>query len=99
MIQLEHYLILSAILFGIGVYGLVAKRNAIRMLMAIEILTNAATLNFMVFAQLANLSDQVVILFVIAVAAAHAAIGLAVVTLMSRTADTVDVMKMDKLRR
>jgi NADH:ubiquinone oxidoreductase subunit K len=99
MIQLEHYLLLSAILFGIGVYGLVVKRNALRMLMSIEILTNAATLNFMVFAQLANLSDQVIVLFVIAVAAAHAAIGLALITLMSRTANTIDVMDMDELRR
>ena len=98
MIHLEYYLLLSAALFAIGIYGLIAKRNAIRMLMAIEILTNSAALYFMVFSQLANLSDQVVILFIIALAAAHAAIGLAAITLMSRTAKNIDVLKLDKLR-
>ncbi len=86
-IGLEHYLILSAALFSIGVYGLITRNNAIRVLMSIEIILNSININLVAFARYidpVSAKGQVFALFVMAVAAAEAAIGLALLLLIYR---------------
>lgn len=87
-----HYLVLSAILFTIGVVGVLTRRNAIIVFMAIEIMLNAANLAFVTFAMaMGDLAGLVMVLLVIAVAAAEAAVGLAIIVAMFRHRETVDV--------
>ncbi len=86
-IGLEHYLVLSAALFSLGVYGLITRNNAIRVLMSIEVILNAVNINFVAFARYIDpilVKGQVFSLFVMAVAAAEAAIGLALLLLIYR---------------
>lgn len=86
-IGLNHYLILSALLFSIGVYGLITRNNAFRVLMSIEIILNAININFVAFAHYIDpimVKGQVFSLFVMAIAAAEAAIGLALLLLIYR---------------
>ena len=87
-----HYLVLSALLFTIGVVGVLTRRNAIIVFMAIEIMLNAANLTFVTFAtMIGDVGGQVAVLLVIAVAAAEAAVGLAIIVSMYRHRETVDV--------
>jgi NADH-quinone oxidoreductase subunit K len=96
MIPLEWELVLSALLFGIGLYGVLARKNAIMVLMSLEIVINAALLNFVAFSSYSNdASGQVFALLGIAVAAADAAIGLAIFLSIYQTHGTVD---MDRVR-
>ncbi len=96
MIPLEWELILSALLFSIGLYGVLARKNAIMVLMSLEVVINAALLNFVAFASYWNdASGQVFALLGIAVAAADAAVGLAIFLSIYQTHGTVD---MDRLR-
>ena len=89
MIRLPLVLFFSAVLFSIGVYGVLARRNAVLVLMSIELMLNAVNLNLVAFAQkLGDLSGQVFALFVIAVAAAEVGIGLAIVILIFRNRQT-----------
>ena len=86
-ITLEHYLILSALLFSIGVYGLITRNNAFRVLMSIEVILNAININFVAFAHYVDpllIKGQVFSLFIMAIAAAEAAIGLALLLLIYR---------------
>ncbi len=86
-ITLNHYLILSALLFSIGVYGLITRNNAFRVLMSIEVILNAININFVAFAHYIDpmmIKGQVFSLFVMAIAAAEAAIGLALLLLIYR---------------
>ncbi|MDA0772874.1 MAG: NADH-quinone oxidoreductase subunit NuoK [Cyanobacteria bacterium] len=86
-IGLNHYLILSALLFSIGVYGLITRNNAFRVLMSIEVILNAININFVAFAHYIDpimVKGQVFSLFVMAIAAAEAAIGLALLLLIYR---------------
>ncbi len=86
-IGLEHYLLLSAALFSIGVYGLITRNNAIRVLMSVEVILNAVNINFVAFAYYVDpvlAKGQVFSLFVMAIAAAEAAIGLALLLLIYR---------------
>ncbi len=86
-IGLEHYLILSAILFSIGIYGMVSCNNAIRVLMSVEVMLNAVNIDFVAFARYIDpvlVKGQVFSLFIMAVAAAEAAIGLALLLLIYR---------------
>lgn len=86
-IGLEHYLVLSAALFSLGVYGLITRNNAIRVLMSIEVILNAVNINFVAFARYIDpvlVKGQVFSLFVMAIAAAEAAIGLALLLLIYR---------------
>ncbi len=86
-IGLEHYLILSAALFSIGVFGLITRNNAIRVLMSIEVILNAININFVAFARYIDpliAKGQVFSLFIMAIAAAEAAIGLALLLLIYR---------------
>ena len=87
-----HYLVLSALLFTIGVVGVLTRRNAIIVFMAIEIMLNAANLSFVTFStMIGDVGGQVTVLLVIAVAAAEAAVGLAIIVAMYRHRETVDV--------
>jgi NADH-quinone oxidoreductase subunit K len=87
-----HYLALSAILFTIGVVGVLTRKNAIIVFMAIEIMLNAANLAFVTFATtIGDVGGLVVVLLVISVAAAEAAVGLAIIVAMFRHRETVNV--------
>jgi NADH:ubiquinone oxidoreductase subunit K len=101
MVSLVSYLIVSAALLGIGVYGLTVKRNAIRILFAVEIIVNAANLNFVAFTRYLNppqVSGQVIVFYSIAVAAMEAAVGLALILVAFRLNQSVDVRKLNKLK-
>jgi len=101
MVSLVSYLIVSAALLGIGVYGLTVKRNAIRILFAVEIIVNAANLNFVAFTRYLNppqVSGQVIVFYSIAVAAMEAAVGLALILVAFRLNESVDVRKLNKLK-
>ncbi len=96
MIPLEYELLLSALLFCIGLYGVLARRNAIIVLMSIEIMLNASILNFVAFSSYSgDASGQVFALLGIAVAAADAAVGLAIFLSIYQTHGTVEL---DKIR-
>ncbi len=80
MIPLDHYLIVSAVLFAIGTAGVFLRQNLITILLSIEIMLNAVNLTFVAFGrQLGSVDGQIIVFFVIAVAAAEAAVGLAIV--------------------
>lgn len=98
MIPVTYYIILSAILFTIGVLGVLARRNAIIIFMAVELMLNAANLAFVAFARMHQaLSGQVFVFFVITVAAAEVAVGLALIVAIFRTKDSIDVDEMSSL--
>ena len=94
-----HYLVLSAILFAIGAVGVLTRRNAIVVFMSIEIMLNAANLTFVTFSTtIGDVGGQVAVLLVIAVAAAEAAVGLAIIVAMFRHRETVDVDAFSTMR-
>ena len=98
-IGLEHYLILATLLFAIGLYGALAKRNAVIILMSIELMLNAANLAFVAFARnLNDLSGQVIVFFVITVAAAEVAVGLALIVAIFRTKQSINIDEMHVLK-
>ncbi|MBI4341611.1 MAG: NADH-quinone oxidoreductase subunit NuoK [Candidatus Omnitrophica bacterium] len=89
--SVQLVLALSNALFAVGVYGLLTRRNAVALLLAVELLLNAAALNFVLFGRLFNQVDgQAATLFIIALAACEAVAGLAIVINLFRTAQTVD---------
>jgi NAD(P)H-quinone oxidoreductase subunit 4L len=96
---ITQYLLLSAFLFCCGVYGVLARRNGVMVLMSIELMLNAVNINLVAFsARLADASGQVFALFVIAIAAAEVGVGLAIVLLIYRNRvgvnlDEIDLMK------
>jgi NAD(P)H-quinone oxidoreductase subunit 4L len=99
--QLQYFLILAAALFCIGVYGLINSRNAVRVLMSVELMLNAVNLNLMAFSNYLDpqtIKGQVFTVFVIAIAAAEAAIGLAIVLAIYRNRDTVDMEQFNLLK-
>ncbi|MEE9390167.1 MAG: NADH-quinone oxidoreductase subunit NuoK [Candidatus Aminicenantaceae bacterium] len=90
MIPLSYFLILSAILFVLGAIAFFVKRDLITMFMAVEVMLNAANLAFLAFARSANsLDGQIIVFFIITVAAAEAAVGLAIILLIFRQKKTV----------
>ncbi|MEL7038689.1 MAG: NADH-quinone oxidoreductase subunit NuoK [Cyanobacteria bacterium J06592_8] len=100
-LQLEYYLVVAAALFCIGIYGLITSRNAVRVLMSIELLLNAVNLNLMGFSNYLdsdNIKGQVFTIFVLVVAAAEAAVGLAIVLTIYRNRDTVDMEEFNLLK-
>ena len=100
-VGLFHYLTLSAALFAIGVYGVLARRNVIAILMSIELMLNAANINLLAFARFGRselLAGQVFALFVIAVAAAETAVGLAIVLAIYRQRRTIYADKMNLMK-
>ena len=99
MIPTAHALVLSSLLFAIGVYGLVSQRNALRVLIAVELILNAANINFVAFANHYGHMDGIAFtLFSIALAAGEAAVGLAIFIHMYRHIRTVDVTRATLLR-
>jgi len=99
MVPVNSYLALGAVLFTIGFAGVLVKRNAIIVFMCIELMLNAANLTFLAFArQSGSLSGHAIAFFVIAVAAAEAAIGLAIIIAVFRTRGTVAMEEVDVLR-
>ncbi len=97
----SYFLVLSALLFSVGVYGVLARQNAVLILLSIELMLNAVNINLVAFSSMlqdAGLSGQVFALFVIAVAAAEVGIGLAIVILMFRNRQTVDVDEMSLMK-
>lgn len=99
-IGLTHYLVLSAILFALGVLTVVTRRNAVAILMGVELLLNAAALNFVAFSQYVEggIAGQVFALFIIVLAAAEAAIALAIVLAIYRQFRSIDAHETSTLR-
>ena len=99
MIRLPFILFFSAILFSAGVYGVLARRNAVLVLMSIELMLNAVNVNLVGFsAALHNVTGQIFALFVIAVAAAEVGIGLAIVILIFRNRESINVDEVNLLK-
>jgi len=92
MVPANHYLALAAVLFAIGLGGVVVKRNMLVVFMCIELMLNAANLTFLAFArQTGNMNGHAIAFFVMAVAAAEAAVGLAIVIAVFRTRETLNI--------
>ena len=100
MIPLSHYLVLGAILFSISVVGIFLNRkNLVVLLMAIELLLLAANMNFIAFSHyLGDLAGQVFVFFILTVAAAESAIGLAILIVVFRKRRTINVQDLDRLK-
>ena len=101
MINLEHFLVLSAILFCIGLWGAISKRNIVAILMCIEIMFNGVNIAFIAFSRYNSptlLTGHVFAIFVIAVAAAEVALGLAIVIAVFRSRQTVEVGEVGALK-
>ena len=99
MVPASHYLLLAAVLFAIGLTGVVVRRNALIVFMCIELMLNAANLTFLAFArQAGNLSGHAIAFFVIAVAAAEAALGLAIIIAIFRSRGTVNLDELTALK-
>ncbi len=96
-----YLLVLSALLFSIGVYGVLARKNAVLILLSIELMLNAANINLVAFSAMfgaAGVAGQVFALFIIAVAAAEVGVGLAIVILIFRNRSNVDVDEMSLMK-
>ena len=99
MLPVSHYLILSLALFIIGVVGVLTRRNVIVILMSIELILNAVNINLVAYsAQLHNAVGQVFAIFVIAVAAAEAAVGLGIILAFYRNKETINIDEMNLMR-
>ena len=101
MVPISWYLILSAILFCVGVFGALTRRNAVAILMSIELMLNAVNLSFVAFARYlpqTQLQGQVFAIFVIAIAAAEAAVALAIVLGLYRNFKTVNVDEINLMK-
>ncbi len=100
MIQVEHYLVVSAALFSLGMLGILTRRNAVNVLMGIELVLNSANINLVAFSRYGdgNLSGQLFAVFVIVIAAAEVAVALAIVLTLYRlrrspNLDEADILK------
>jgi NADH-quinone oxidoreductase subunit K len=99
MFELNYFLILSAILFTIGIIGVLVRRNAIIIFMSIELMLNSINLSLVAFsAFLGNVTGQIFVFFVMAVAAAEAAVGLAIVISLFRNKDTLNIDEINILK-
>ncbi len=99
MVPLSHYLTVSAVLFMIGTAGVLFRRNAIIIFMCVELMLNAVNLTLIAFSQfLGDQTGQILVFFVMTVAAAEAAVGLAIVISLFRNKQTVDVSKVNILK-
>ena len=99
MVPSSYYLVLSAVLFGLGVVAFVFRRNIITIFMSIELMLNAVNLAFVTFSRhLGNLNGQVYVFFVIVVAAAEAAVGLAIIILIAKHRQSLNVERVDLLK-
>ena len=99
MVPVSYYLVLSAVLFSIGVVAFVVKRNIITIFMSIELMLNAVNLTFVAFANtFHNANGHVFVFFVMVVAAAEAAVGLAIIIAVYRTRETLNVDRVNLLK-
>ena len=99
MVPTQYYIVLSAILFGLGVFAFIFKRNIISIFMSIELMLNAVNLAFVAFSQArGRLDGQIFVLFVIVVAAAEAAVGLGIIILIARNRQSLNVERVDLLK-
>jgi NADH:ubiquinone oxidoreductase subunit K len=101
MVGLEHYLILAAVLFSIGLYGALSKRNAIVILMSIELMLNAVNIALIAFSRYivpTALTGQVFAIFVMVVAAAEVSVGLAIIISIYRYRETIDATKINLMK-
>jgi NADH:ubiquinone oxidoreductase subunit K len=100
-ITLNHYLAVSAVLFGLGTYAVLTRRNAIAVLMGVELMLNAANLNFLAFWRFltpSSMEPQVFVLVGITVAAAEAAVGLAIILNVYRRFGTINLEEISRLK-
>jgi NADH-quinone oxidoreductase subunit K len=98
MITTTHYLVLSLVLFTLGIVGMIVRRNFITVLMSVELILNAANLNFIAFSrQLGGLTGQVFAVFVITIAAAEAAIGLGIIVALVRLKQTTSLDQVSEM--
>ncbi|MCZ6873339.1 MAG: NADH-quinone oxidoreductase subunit NuoK [bacterium] len=99
MIPVSYYLVVSAILFMTGAIGVLLRRNALIMLMSLELMVNAVNLSFIAYARMFNdISGHVFVFFSITVAAAEAAVGLAILLTIYRSKETVDIDSLSLMR-
>jgi len=99
MVPISYYLVLAAVLFSIGAGSFLIKRNVITIFMSIELMLNAVNLTFVAFAHMwGNLNGQIFVFFVMVVAAAEAAVGLAIIIAIFRTRETLSVDEVDLLK-
>jgi NADH-quinone oxidoreductase subunit K len=99
MLALNNYLILSAILFAIGTVGVLTRRNAIVIFMCVELMLNAVNLTFIAFSRyLGNIDGQIFVFFVMTVAAAEAAVGLALMIAFYKNKESIDVEEINLMR-
>ncbi|MBC8364884.1 MAG: NADH-quinone oxidoreductase subunit NuoK [Actinobacteria bacterium] len=96
---LNQFLLLAAALFAIGVYGVLARRNGVLVLMSIELILNSVNINLVAFSAVsATVGGEIFALFIIAVAAAEVGVGLAMVLLLYRNRRSIDLTEIDQLR-
>jgi NADH-quinone oxidoreductase subunit K len=99
MIPLHHYLVVSALLFVIGLFGLLVRRNILMVLLSMELILNAANLSFVSFSSfMGDLSGQTMVFFTMIVAAAEVTVGLAIVVLLFRKKNTTDTNDVSALK-
>jgi len=99
MVPVTHYLILSAILFSMGVVGVLARRNALVIFMSVELMLNAANLAFVAFARtFEHLNGQIFVFFIMTVAAAEVAVGLSLIVAIFRSKSSINVDDMSSLK-
>ena len=99
MLDTTHFLVLSTLVFSIGVVGVLTRRNVIVILMSIELMLNAVNINLIAFSErLQHLTGHVFVVFVITVAAAEAAIGLGIIIALFRNKETVNVDEIDVMK-
>ena len=101
MIQLQHYLLISGALFSLGIFGVLTRRNAINVLMGVELILNSANLNLVAFSRYSSedIDGQLFAVFVIVVAAAEVAVALAIVLNLYGLLNTVNLDQADELKR
>ncbi len=99
-VGLNHFLVVSSLLFCLGIFGIVTRKNAVMVLMGIELILNAANINFVAFSRYGNFgyNGQLMALFVIILAAAEAAVALAIVLNIYKTFATVNVDEIDRMK-
>ena len=99
-VGLNHFLVVSTFLFSMGIYAIVTRKNAIMVLMGVELILNSANINFIAFTRFGNfgLQGHLIALFVIVLAAAEAAIALAIVLNIYKTLSTVNIDEIDSLK-
>ena len=99
MIGIQHYLIVSALLFSVGLVGILTRRNILMILLSVELILNAANISFVSFSSYwGDLSGQVVVFFTMIVAAAEVTVGLAIVVLLFRKKDSVGIDEIKTLK-